>query len=158
MDRQKQRRSTALIATAAAALLPLAAACGDQRAGGAEAGSGSVGAERPVTGVRWNIDSVTTGGTTHRTEGDTHLTLDAEHRTAGGRLGCNHVNAGATVRDGTITLGAPSTTRMMCDASLMDTERALLTLFGGRVSYRVDQENLTLTSTNGTKVHAVAEK
>ena len=47
---------------------------------------------------------------------------------------------------------------MMCDASLMDTESALLGLFGSTVGYRVDHDTLTLTSGNGTIVRAVAAK
>ncbi|MEV2210503.1 META domain-containing protein [Streptomyces sp. NPDC050997] len=158
MYRQKQRLIKPLITTAAVALLPLAAACGNEKAGsgGEQTGSGAVGAEQPVTDVRWNIDSVTTDGKTLKAEGDAHLVIDKKTGKLGGRLGCNHVNAKATVRDGHITLGAPATTRMMCDASLMKTERALLSLFDGQVSYRVDQETLTLTSANGTSVRAVA--
>ncbi|WP_280892042.1 META domain-containing protein [Streptomyces sp. LBL] len=175
--RQKQRLITPLVTTAVVALLPLAAACGNEKAGGGEqAGSGSVGTERPVTGVRWNVDSVTVDGRTHRAHGDTHLTFDKKTGKAGGRLGCNHVNAKATVdpeatvdpqatvdpkatvRDGHITLGAPSTTRMMCDASLMDTEKTLLSLFNSTLSYRVDADTLTLTSENGNTLRAVAEK
>lgn len=142
------------------ALIPLAAACGSEQAdsGKADSGSGSVGVERPVTGVRWNIDRVTTKDRTQPVEGEAHLTFDAKKGKVGGRLGCNHVNATATVRDGHITLGRPSTTRMMCDASLMDTERALLTLFNGALSYRVDQDALTLTSENGTSARAVVAK
>ncbi|MEU0068927.1 META domain-containing protein [Streptomyces sp. NPDC006332] len=158
MYRQKQRLIKPLITTAAVALLPLAAACGSEKAGsgGEQADSGAVGAERPVTDVRWNIDSVTADGTTHQTDENAHLTFDKKTGKVGGRLGCNHVNAKATVRDGHITLGAPATTRMMCDASLMKTERALLRLFDGQVSYRIDQETLTLTSANGTSARAVA--
>ncbi|MDL5202484.1 META domain-containing protein [Streptomyces sp. ALI-76-A] len=156
MYRQKQRQQR-LIMTAAVALLPLAAACGGEQAGsGGQAGSGEVSAERPVTDVRWNIDRVTADGTTRRAQGEAHLTFDKKTGKVGGRLGCNHVNATATVRDGHITLGRPSTTRMMCDASLMKTEKALLGLFNSTLNYRVDQETLTLTSQNATIVRAVA--
>jgi heat shock protein HslJ len=151
MYRQKQR----LITTAAVALIPLAAACGGEKA---DTGSGSVGTERPVTGVRWNVDSVTVDGKKHRASEDTHLTFDKKTGKVGGRLGCNHVNAKATVRDGHITLGAPSTTRMMCDASLMDTERTLLSLFNSTLNYRVDADTLTLTSANGSTLRAVADE
>jgi heat shock protein HslJ len=157
MYRQK-RLITPLVTTAAVALVPLAAACGNEKADGEPAGSGSVRAEQPVTGTRWNIATVTTDGTTRRAEGEPQFTIDPKTGKLGGRLGCNHVNATATVGDGHITLGAPSTTRMMCDASLMDTERALLSLFGGKIDYRVDQKTLTLTSANGTSVRAVAAK
>jgi heat shock protein HslJ len=157
MYRQKQRLITPLVTTAAVALIPLAAACGNEKAGG-EPGSDSVGAERPVTGVRWKVDSVTVDGKTHRAGRDTHLTFDEKTGKAAGRLGCNHVNAKATVRDGHITLGAPSTTRMMCDASLMDTERALLSLFHKTLSYRIDTDKLSLTSENGNTLRAVADE
>ncbi|WP_077800311.1 META domain-containing protein [Streptomyces sp. JHA26] len=260
MYRQKQQRSSTLTVMVVAALVPLAAACGSQAADG---GSGSVGADRPFTGIRWSIDSVTVDGTTHRApdtarvridddgeaagstgcntfgaradvdgervrfsdaaftergcektsmdfekslgrvlaggpltadtaddrltlttsagdavrlsrpedaplygtewtvtapagQGRAHLTFDKEAGTVSGRLACNHVEAGATVRDGHITLGAPVTTRMVCEDSLMDAEKRTLHLFEGRVAYRIDHETLTLTSEDGTTVRAVA--
>jgi heat shock protein HslJ len=87
-----------------------------------------------------------------------YVVLDKKDGTLSGSLGCNHVSAKATVRDGHITLGAAKTTRMMCDGSLMDTEKTLLGLFDGKVSYRLDHRTLTLTSTNGTVVTAVADE
>jgi heat shock protein HslJ len=256
MDRHKKR----ITLTAAVALVPLVAACGNEKAG-----SGSVGAEKPLTGVVWSVDSVTVDGTTHRApadahvtiggdgraegsygcntfsakaafegstvrltdatstemacekkpmdfertlaaaltgaalrtdvnsdrltltggDGDTvrlsksrkaplhgtkwtvtgpaaageaHLTFDAKKGTVTGRLGCNRVNAKATVRDGTITVGTPTTTRMMCEDSLMDTERALLRALKGPLTYQIDHRTLTLTSDNGTAVRAVAAR
>lgn len=119
-------------------------------------GSGSVAEQRPVAGVDWRVQGITAGGSAQQVHGKPRLTFDAKSGKVGGRLGCNAVNATATVRAGQITLGRPSTTRMMCDASLMGTERALLGLFGGQVSYRVDHDTLTLTSENGTIVCAVA--
>ncbi|WP_121710184.1 META domain-containing protein [Streptomyces sp. E5N91] len=274
MYRQKQQRSMTATAAAVVALVPLAAACGSEKADGS--GSGSVGADGPrVTGVRWSIDSVTVDGTTHRApdaahvriddggeaagstgcnsfsaraavegdggagdgrrvrlsdavftekacaktpadfekslgraltagplttgsegdrltlttaDGDTvrlsrsqdaplhgtkwaldvpgqkgdkgraRLTFDQDAKTVSGRLPCNHVNARATVSDGRITLGAPSTTRMMCEGSLMDAEKRLLGLFDGKIDYRIDHENLTLTSEDGVTVGAVADR
>ncbi|MFD5162610.1 META domain-containing protein [Streptomyces hawaiiensis] len=256
MDRQKQRMTL----TAAAMLVPLMAACGSEKA---DSGSGSVGAGKPVTGVRWSVDSVTADGrtqkapagahvtidkgraegsfgcnnfsaeatvdgdrvrlgktrstqmacedkpmafektlagafsgqelkakvdddrltlttgrgdtvrlteakdaplagtkwtvTTPQADGRAHLTFD-EKGTVSGSLGCNKVNAKATVRDGHITLGPPATTRMMCEDSLMTDEKTLLRLFDGKPKYRVDHQTLTLTSENGTSVRAVAER
>lgn len=144
MDTQRQQRRTLV---AAAVLLPLVAACGGERAG-AGRGSGSAEAARPLTGVRWTVALPEAGGRAH-------LTFDGKG-TVSGSLGCNDVGAGATVRDGHITLGAPATTRMMCEDSLMDAERTLLRLFGGTVAYRIDSGNLTLTSENGTRVTAFA--
>ncbi len=276
MYRQKRQRSKTLTVAAVAALVPLAAACGSEKAN--DSGGGSVGADgQRITGVQWSIDSVTVDGTTHRApdaaqvriddageaagstgcnsfsaradvdgervrlsdamftekacdktpvdfekslgrtlttgslttendgdrltlttdagdtvrlskaqdaslygtkwavdvpgpegqeshpigkdeKGGAHLTFDRDAKTVSGRLPCNRVNASATVSDGSITLGAPSTTRMMCEGSLMDAEKRLLGLFDGKVDYRIDQGTLTLTSEDGTTVRAVAEK
>ncbi|MDG9728135.1 META domain-containing protein [Streptomyces sp. DH41] len=263
-QKRRQQRGRSLAVAAVVALVPLAAACGSEKADGGS-GSGSVGADKPVTGVRWSIDSVTVDGTTHKapdaarvriddsgeavgstgcntfsaraavdgervrlsdavftekacdrtpigfekslgraltagslttdtagerltlttSDGDTvrlsrqpdaslygtkwtvtapgpegraHLTFDRDAKTVAGRLPCNHVNAGATVSDGHITLGVPSTTRMMCEGSLMDAEKRMLRFFDGRVDYRIDHETLTLTSEDGTTVRAVADQ
>lgn len=215
---RKPQRGTTLTVAAVAALVPLAAACGSEKAAD-DTGSGSVGAGgQRVTGVRWSIDSVTVDGTTHRAPDAAHvriddggeaagstgcnsfsaraavedrgegervrlsdamftekacdkvpadfekslgrarLTFDRDAKTVSGRLPCNRVSAGATVGDGRIVLGAPSTTRMMCEGSLMDAEKRLLGLFDGKVDYRIDHETLTLTSEDGTTVRAVAEQ
>ncbi|MFV0135008.1 META domain-containing protein [Streptomyces sp. HMX87] len=263
MYRQKRQNHHITLTAAVAALVPLAAACGTEKADG---GSGAVGDGGPtVTGVHWSVDSVTVDGKTHRapedarvrigdggraegnfgcntfsanaevegdrvrlsdavstemacddtpmafeetlartltagpltaeaegdrltlttSDGDTvrlseqpdaalygtkwtvttpagqdggeaHLTFDKKQGTVSGSLGCNRVNAEATVRDGHITLGAPATTRMVCEDSLMDIEKRLLRLFDNKIDYRIDQQTLTLTSPNGTSVRAVA--
>lgn len=100
-------------------------------------------------GTKWTVTSPDTGG-------KAHLTFDRKTGEVSGSLGCNKVKATATVRDGSITLGTASTTRMMCDTSLMNTEKTLLGLFDGTVKYGIDHRNLTLTSENGEHVNAAA--
>ncbi|MFK0117219.1 META domain-containing protein [Streptomyces sp. NPDC090994] len=95
------------------------------------------------------------------TDGRAHLTFDRKSEdalTVAGSLGCNRVQARATVRDGHITVGAPTTTRMMCEDSLMDTEKRLTRFLDQRIDYRIEQQTLTLTSANGTTVRAVADR
>lgn len=103
----------------------------------------------PFYGTQWTI-------TSPDTDGKAHLTFDEKAGQVSGSLGCNKVKAEATVRDGRITLGTASTTRMMCDASLMETEKTLLGLFDGTVKYELDHRNLVLTSENGEHVNATA--
>ncbi|MBQ0881849.1 META domain-containing protein [Streptomyces sp. RT42] len=86
------------------------------------------------------------------------LTFDKDAKTVTGRLPCNHVNAKATVGDGHLTLGAPATTRMMCEGSLMDVEKRMLGFFEGRVDYRIDHETLTLTREDGETLRAYADR
>ncbi|NJP51962.1 META domain-containing protein [Streptomyces sp. SBST2-5] len=106
--------------------------------------------DAPLKGTEWTV-------TTPDTRSRAHLTFDPEENTVAGSLGCNEVNAEATVRDGHITLGVPAVTRMMCEDSLMDSERTLMKLFDSTVEYRIDHRTLTLTSENGISVRAVAE-
>ncbi|MFD5227542.1 META domain-containing protein [Streptomyces qaidamensis] len=107
--------------------------------------------DAPLAGTKWTV-------TTPKADGRAHLTFDEKKGTVSGRLGCNKVNAKATVSDGHITLGPPATTRMMCEDSLMADEKTLLRLFDGKLKYGVDHQTLTLTSENGTSVRAVAER
>lgn len=105
--------------------------------------------DAPLYGTTWTITSPDTGG-------KAHLTFDKKTGLVTGSLGCNRVKAEATVRDGSITLGSASTTRMMCDTSLMQTEKTLLGLFDGTVTYKLDHRSLALTSENGKTTKAVA--
>ncbi|EGX60208.1 hypothetical protein SZN_09006 [Streptomyces zinciresistens K42] len=105
----------------------------------------------PLKGTKWTVSTPDAGGRAH-------LTFDAKTGQVSGSLGCNKVRSTATFRDGSITLGSASTTRMMCDTSLMKTEKALLGLFDSTVKYRVDGRTLTLTSENGERVNAVAAR
>jgi heat shock protein HslJ len=118
--------------------------------------------DAPLYGTKWTITALGADGTAtslpQKQKASPYLTFDKKSGNVTGSLGCNHVNAKATVRDGHITLGAPSTTRMMCDTSLMHTERSLLRLFDGTVSYELDHQTLTLTSENGESATAVAEQ
>ncbi|MFE0513313.1 META domain-containing protein [Streptomyces sp. NPDC058964] len=116
--------------------------------------------DAPLQGTRWNITALGSDGTAASLPkgADAHLTFDRRAGTVTGRLGCNQVTARATVRDARITLGSARITRMMCDASLMHTEKSLLRLFGGTVAYRVEHRTLTLTSENGETVTAVAAR
>lgn len=66
------------------------------------------------------------------------------------------MNADATVRDGHITVGTPTTTRMVCEDSLMETEKRLLKFFETTLSYRVDHRTMTLTRENGPSVEFFA--
>lgn len=115
--------------------------------------------DAPLHGTKWTITALGDGTVAESLPkgAKAYLVLDKNGRVTG-RLGCNDVTSKATVRDGHITLGTPATTRMMCDRSLMDTEKTLLSLFKSTVTYELDHRTLALTSTNGTTVTAVAER
>lgn len=116
--------------------------------------------DAPLYGTKWNITALGDADVAHSLPAGAkaYIVLDRKQGTLRGSLGCNHVSAKATVRDGHITLGTAKTTRMMCDGSLMTTEKTLLGLFDGTVGYELDHRTLALTSANGTVVSAVADK
>ncbi|MPY59666.1 META domain-containing protein [Streptomyces spongiae] len=120
--------------------------------------------EKPAQlyGTTWKVTSLVNDGTAvslaSESKDKAWFTLDEKKGTLAGSLGCNRVSADATVRDGSLTLGTPGTTRRMCDGSLMDTEKTLLKLFDSKVKYEIDHRTITLTSENGEGISAVASK
>ncbi|MEU0965598.1 META domain-containing protein [Streptomyces sp. NPDC005917] len=134
--------------TAAAVLVPLAVACGGERAG---TGSGSVAPQQPVTGIEWNVDSVTVGGTTRRAPAHAHVKI--EDGKAAGSYGCNQFSATAKVTGDRIRLSNARTTRMACDNARMTFERALAgTLTAGPLTTQAEGKKLTLTTAGGDRV------
>ena len=144
----KQRtQHRTLTMTAAAVLVPLAVACGGEKAGV------SVGARPPVTGIEWTVDSVTVDGTTRRAPSLAHAHLRIDDGRAAGGFGCNQFSATATATDDRIRLSNARTTRMACDNTRMTFERALArTLTAGPLTTRTDGRDLTLTTAGGDRV------
>ncbi|MFG2652791.1 META domain-containing protein [Streptomyces sp. NPDC048436] len=115
--------------------------------------------DAPLTGTKWTVNAIGDGKTAaslpKEVHGKAHLTFGKDG-TVHGNLGCNNVSAKADVRDGTITLGAPRSTRMACEGPAGETEKKLLKLFDGKVSYRLGHSGLSLTAADGTVVSANA--
>ncbi|WP_234016820.1 META domain-containing protein [Streptomyces sp. LaPpAH-108] len=133
--------------TAAAVLVPLAVACGNEGAG-----SGSVGPQQPVTGVEWRVDSLTTESTTLRAPAGARLRVE-EDGTAGGNLGCNSFGTRATLREDRISFGALRTTKIACDRPRMTFERALAAALDRQtLTARTEDGKLTLTGGHGERV------
>lgn len=86
------------------ALLTLAA-CGTESGSGSGSGdgSGTVRTDLPVTGVHWNVDSVTVGGKRTVAPDGAHVTITPDGR-ATGNFGCNHFTAPVRVDGDTVTV------------------------------------------------------
>jgi heat shock protein HslJ len=115
--------------------------------------------DAPVRGTKWTVTALGDNNFSQPLPkgANAYFVLRADG-TLDGRLGCNHASAQATVGDGHITLGPARTTRMMCQDSLMRTEKTLLGLFDSKVTYALDHRGIALTSANGTVVSAVADE
>ncbi|MDX2681026.1 META domain-containing protein [Streptomyces soliscabiei] len=140
-----------MMVTAVAVLVPLAAACGSEKADGGQPGSGSVSAEQPVTGVRWNVDSVIVDGATHRAPSGAHVEI--EDGKAAGNYGCNNFTAKVVVGVGTIRFTDSRSTRMACTDQPMSFERTLAgTLGQGALTTEVKGATVTLATADGDQV------
>ncbi|MER6558308.1 META domain-containing protein [Streptomyces sp. NPDC001027] len=147
--RHPYRRRTAL--TAAVLLLPLAAACGGGKAGGERPGSAEVRVEQPVTGVRWNVESVTVGGAVQEAPAGAYV--EVEDGRATGDYGCNHFTAKAAVQGDRVRFSDARSTRMACGKQPMAFERTLAaTLADGTLTAEVDGATLTLGTADGDQV------
>jgi heat shock protein HslJ len=137
--------------TVLAALLPLAAvaACGAQTV--------SVGGT-PVTGVRWNVESVTVDGTKTRAPQSAYVEFPSADR-ARGNNGCNLFDAEAEITDGTIRVGKSRVTMMFCeDKKQRDFEKTFTRAIGGGNKARTDGDHLTLTTDDGDTIALVRER
>ncbi|RVU27131.1 META domain-containing protein [Streptomyces antnestii] len=113
----------------------------------------------PLTGTEWTVTSLLSGDVAaslpEEAAGRARFTFGKDG-VATGSLGCNRFRAKAEIRDGHLTLGRPATTRMLCQGPRMDTERALLKLFGQKLSYEIRGRTLTLTAPDGAGLAAGA--
>ncbi|WP_405666838.1 META domain-containing protein [Streptomyces sp. NBC_00055] len=135
------------------ALLTLAA-CGTES--GSDDGSGTVRTDRPVTGVHWNVDSVTVGGKRTVAPDGAHVTITPDGR-ATGNFGCNHFTAPVRVDGDTVTVKPATTTEMGCEKDLQRFERALSRTFSGRLTAAAAEKSLTLTTAKGDSIAFTSE-
>ncbi|MFE9947989.1 META domain-containing protein [Streptomyces sp. NPDC005531] len=140
------------------ALLTLAA-CGTESGSGSGsgAGSGTVRTDLPVTGVHWNVDSVTVGGKRTVAPDGAHVTITPDGR-ATGNFGCNHFTAPVRVDGDTVTVEPATATEMGCEKDLQQFERALSSTFSGRLTAAVAEKSLTLTTAKGDSIAFTSER
>ncbi|MET8453084.1 META domain-containing protein [Streptomyces sp. NPDC005209] len=162
------RHTQRMVLTAAAALVPLVAACGartggSETVGGGSAGSGSAGggsaaARQQVTGVGWTVDSLTVDGVTQRAPAGARLEIDDRGR-AQGNYGCNLFGARASFDGDRVRLSDTSATEMACASRPMAFEHTLAqALAGGTLTTAVKGDKLTLTTATGDRVRLSKEE
>ncbi|MFF5898390.1 META domain-containing protein [Streptomyces argenteolus] len=149
------------MAVSVLALLTLAA-CGTDPGSGAGSGdgSGAVRDEVPVTGVHWNVSSLTVGGRTTEAPSAAHVAIDSTGK-ATGNLGCNRFTADVEVDGDTVTVGPGTTTEMGCEKDVQQFEKALGSAFSGKLEAAVagsgDARTLTLTTARGDSIALTSE-
>lgn len=108
------------------------AACGTEKGAGSGTGdgSGSVRTGPRLTGVHWEVDSVTAGGRRTEAPDGAHVVIDTEGG-ATGNFGCNHFTAETRTDGDTITVRRATTTRMGCEKNVERFGTAMSRAFSG---------------------------
>ncbi|MEV7090622.1 META domain-containing protein [Streptomyces sp. NPDC093085] len=154
--------TTTVTALTAAALLALTG-CGTESAKGAgggagnQAGGGAVRTGLPLTGVHWRVDSVTVKGEKTAAPEGASVEITSQGR-ASARTGCNLIGADVTVDGDTVTVGTKESTAMGCEKDLQEFERTLGGVFDGKLTAKVKEKNLTLTTPGGDAIELTAEE
>ncbi|GGV39752.1 META domain-containing protein [Streptomyces spectabilis] len=147
----KQRVTQTLTVLAAAGLL---AACGSESGSGdsdtsGKKDSGSVGSKTSLTGVRWNVESLTVDGKKQKAPDDVYVRLGGKGGT-GGHFGCNGYGADVSVKGDTVRFKPGVHTQMACEA--LDFENSLARAIDGKLKASVDDDRLTLTNAKGDRI------
>ncbi|MGW6532007.1 META domain-containing protein [Streptomyces venezuelae] len=148
-----QRLTLTLTALASAGLL--LTACGSESGTGSDSDSGgrSVESEQALTGVRWNVDSLTVGGKKQEAPEGAYLKIGKDGKAAGS-YGCNQAGTTVSIKGDTVDFGRTRTTRMACEgAGRMKFEENLTRALGaGKFTAKVDGDRMTLTTAKGDRV------
>ncbi|MFI1681394.1 META domain-containing protein [Streptomyces sp. NPDC020607] len=152
-----QRLTLTLTALASAGLL--LTACGSESGTGSDSGSGtgsggrSVESEQALTGVRWNVESLTVGGKKHDAPEGAYLKIGKDGKAAGS-YGCNQAGTTVSIKGDTVDFGTTQTTRMACEGGgRMKFEENLTRALGaGKFTAKVDGDRMTLTTAKGDRV------
>ncbi|MFZ3569177.1 META domain-containing protein [Streptomyces sp. BH097] len=112
-----------------------------------------------LVGTKWKVTGLTADGTSSSlpkaARGRAGLVFDKDGH-ASARLGCNSARTKATVKDGHITFGPLSTTRMGCIGAAGEVEQAMLKVLKNKVSYDIQGDSLTLRKPDGSGIGLTA--
>ena len=115
--------------------------------------------DAPLQGTAWQLDGISDGDAISSVpQGVRRPTLTiAQDGTVTLHTGCNSGGSTATVAGSTITLGPVVTTKMACaDEAGQQTERSVLAVLDGSVTWSVREHTLTLTKGDHGLVYRVA--
>lgn len=159
-----QRLTSVSLSLLTLAVLPLAAACGSEKASGSRTvGTGS--GTSDVTGIHWSVDDLTVDGKKSAAPVGAFLKIDKNGQVSGS-YGCNNFGTTATVDGDAIDLGQARSTEMACEGDRMTFESNLAkALDGGTLTAKAAADakdakvqQLTLTTKAGETIHLTEEK
>lgn len=105
--------------------------------------------DRPLTGVRWQVDTVLDGQSAGSVPNGATAYLEFADGKVQGHTGCNTLGGTAVLAEKTITFDDVFTTKMACADDVNRLERAVLDTLKGDVAWEVTADRLTLTGPDG---------
>lgn len=142
------------------ALLTLAA-CGTEPGSGSGGGGGDGGdtvqSDVPVTGVAWNVESMTVDGKKTGAPEGSRLEIDPKGRVKAD-FGCNRIGGEARVEGDRITVSRTVSTMMACGKGVDRFEKAAVAALDGELTAKLTGEKLTLTTEGGDTIALSEEK
>lgn len=124
---------------------------------GGSGGSGTVRSDARLTGIRWEIESVTVGGKRSAAPAGAHVEIDAKGR-ASGNYGCNRFTAEARLDGDTLTVEPGTTTERGCEPDIQQFEALLSQTFSGKLTVAAKDDSLTLTTGKGGAIALTAQQ
>lgn len=123
---------------------------------GGSGGSGTVRSDGGLTGIRWEIESVTVGGKRSAAPAGAYVDIDAKGR-ASGNYGCNRFTAEARLDGDTLTVEPGTATEMGCEPDIQQFEALLSQTFSGKLTVAAKDDKLTLTTAKGGTIALTAQ-
>lgn len=108
----------------------------------------TVSPDAPLTGVRWVLDSLVSGGSVSSVpQGVTAGLVIAEDGSVRLGTGCNRATGTVEINRDVITWRALAVTKKACaDPAANSVERQVLGVLAGDTTYRIDEQSLTITN------------
>ncbi|MEB8341320.1 META domain-containing protein [Streptomyces endophyticus] len=112
-----------------------------------------------LAGTKWNVTSLSADDATRSlpkaAQGRARLVFEKDGHVSA-RLGCNQGRAEATVKEGHITFGPLTSTRMGCIGAAGEVEQAMLDVLKNKATYDIQGDALTLKKPDGTGIGLTA--
>ncbi|MGW1762720.1 META domain-containing protein [Streptomyces sp. NPDC002073] len=115
--------------------------------------TGSAPEGEALTGIKWNVESVTVDGKTTAAPAGADLVIEGKE--ASGNYGCNRFTADVTADGATLTFKPGATTTMACDDMAFETLYA--GVLKGALKADASADKLTLTGADGDRINLTSK-
>lgn len=104
----------------------------------------------PLEGTAWRVDGVAIGGdAVSSTIAGADAELVFEDGRVSGTGGCNRITGGYTADGDALSFSAIATTKMLCEATVMDQEAAIIAALEATASSSIEGTTLSLSDADG---------